>query len=309
LRESRKLRSTVSRPAGFTGSFKSIGLSVVLLLTGCGVSRTRVVPIEELPFPSLEASRGELIQNLEEISRSVSTLTAAVNFTASAGMLTRGEETVYRETRGFLVVERPSRIRMRGEAPLALVTVFDMVSNGERFQLNVPGQNRVFVGDTSTRATAENAILNLRPQHIMDALFVDVAQYVDSSNVLPVFYEAVDGRRSFYVFEFVDSAGDAPQVIEKLWIDRRDLRVSRKQSFGLEGVLETDVAYDLYQDVDGISFPHRILIERPAEDYSLEINFDSTQLNTPIEEGAFVIEVPRGAELIEISDAEPDQLD
>ena len=282
---------------------------MILLLTGCGVSRTRVVPIEELPFPSLDASRKELIQNLEEISRSVSTLTASVSFTVSAGILTRGEETVYRETRGFLVVERPARIRMRGEAPLSLVTVFDMVSDGENFQLNVPVQNRVFVGDTSTRATAENAILNLRPQHIMDALFVDVTRHVNSSSVLQVFYEAADGRRSFYVFEFVDNAGDKPQVIEKLWIDRRDLRVSRKQSFGPEGVRETDVSYDLYQDVEGISFPQRILIERPVEDYSLEINFGGTQLNTPIEESAFMIEIPPGAELIEISDTEPDQLD
>ena len=273
------------------------------------MSRTRVVPIAELPFPALNASRGELIRNLEEMSRAISTLMAAVSFTASAGVLTRGEETVYRETRGFLVVERPSHIRMRGEAPLALVTVFDMVSDGETFQLNVPIQNRVFVGDTSSRATADNAILNLRPQHIMDALFVDVDQYVDSTNVLPVFYEAVDGRRSFYVFEFVDSAGDEPHVIEKLWIDRRDLRVSRKESFGPQGTRETDVSYDLYREVEGISFPGRILIERPSEDYSLEISFDSTQLNMPIEESAFVVPVPPGAELIEINDDEPDQLD
>ncbi len=303
------MKGSYSRPSRYRGLFRSIGLSVVLLLPGCGVSRTRVVPTEELPFPSLDASRGDLIRDLQENSSAVRTLTAAVRFTASAGVLTRGEETVYRETRGFLVVERPARIRMRGEAPLALVTVFDMVSDGEEFQLNVPVQNRVFVGDTSARVTAENAILNLRPQHIMDALFVDVDQYVDSANVLPIFYEEVDGRRSFYIFEFVDSAGEAPQVIEKLWIDRRDLRVSRKQSFGPEGVRETDVSYDLYEAVEGITFPRRILIERPNEDYSLEINFDSTQLNTPVEESAFMIEVPPGAELIEISDGEPDQLD
>ena len=307
--ESRQLKGSDFNSGRYTGLFMSIGLSGILMLTGCGVSRTRVVPVEELPFPSLEASRGELIRILEEISRSVRTLTAAVSFTASAGALTLGEETVYRETRGFLVVERPSRIRMRGEAPLALVTVFDMVSDGEAFQLNVPVQNRVFVGDTSTRVTTDNAILNLRPQHIMDALFVDIDQYVDSPSVLPVFYEAVDGRRSFYIFEFVDSAGDEPQVIEKLWIDRRDLRVSRKQIFGPAGVRETDVSYDLYQDLEGMSFPERILIERPIEDYSLEINFDTTQLNTPIEESAFVIAVPQNAELIEISEAEPDQLD
>jgi outer membrane lipoprotein-sorting protein len=292
-----------------TGLPRSIGLIVVLLLSGCGVSRTRVVPIAELPFPALNSSRGELIRNLEEMSSAISTLTAAVSFTASAGILTRGEQTVYRETRGFLVVERPSRIRMWGEAPLALVTVFDMVSDGETFQLNVPVQNRVFVGDTSTLATADNAILNLRPQHIMDALFVDVVQYVDSANVLPIFYEEADGRRSFYVFEFVDSTGEELQVIEKLWIDRRDLKVVRKQSFGPDGVRETDVSYDLYQEIQGISFPQKIVIERPSEDYSLEINFDSTQLNMTIEETAFMVPVPPGAELIEIDAEESDQFD
>lgn len=303
------MKGSFFKCSGYTGLSRSIGLIVVLLLSGCGVSRTRVVPIAELPFPALDSSRGELIRNLEEMSSAISTLTAAVSFTASAGVLTRGEETVYRETRGFLVVERPSRIRMRGEAPLALVTVFDMVSDGETFQLNVPVQNRVFVGDTSTRATADNAILNLRPQHIMDALFVDVVQYVDSANVLPIFYEEVDGRRSFYVFEFVDSAGEEPQVIEKLWIDRRDLKVVRKQSFGPDGVRETDVSYDLYQEVQGISFPQQIVIERPSEDYSLEINFDSTQLNMTIEETSFMIPVPPGAELIEIDAEESDQVD
>ena len=81
-----------------------------------------------------------------------------------------------------------------------------MWSDGETFQVNVPIQNRVFIGDTSGTTRAENVILNLRPQHIMDSLFVDIDPFVDSSSVLPIFYEEVDGRRSFYVFEFIDSA-------------------------------------------------------------------------------------------------------
>ena len=285
-------------------------LALVLTVgSGCGVSRTRVVPAEELPFPSLVASREELLVGLRATSSSVATLTAAVDMTASAGALTRGEETIYRETRGFLVVERPSRIRMRGEAPLALVTVFDMVSDGETFQVSVPVQNKVVIGDTTSTATAENAILNLRPHHIMEALFVDVNAYIDSPNVLSVFYESVDGRRSFYVFEFVDTADRSPRLVEKLWIDRRDLKVSRKQIFSGEGAIQTDVTYGRYQDVAGIGFPHIILIERPVEDYSLELTFNRVEVNTEIEGSAFLFSTPSGAELIDVRRPVSDQLD
>ena len=284
-------------------------LLLLPLWAGCGVSRTRVLAVEELPFPALVESREELLGGLEVESQAVATLRATVNLTASAGALTSGEETIYRETRGFLVVERPGRIRMRGEAPLALVTVFDMVSDGEDFQLSVPVQNKVVVGDTRATTQAKNAILNLRPQHIMDALFVDVNDFVDSAGVLPIFYEAVDGRRRFYIFEFVDSTGPFPRVLEKLWIDRRDLRVSRKQSFGEEGAVETDVFYDNYQDVDGISFPYMIFIERPIEDYSLRINFVQTEFNAEIDESAFLLEPPPGAELIDIRESGSGQLD
>ncbi len=287
----------------------SFGLGLILLLAGCGVSQTRVIPVEELPFPVLDASRSELIEGLEEISRSISTLRATVNITATVGALTTGEETTYRETQGFIVVERPSRIRMRGVAPLALVTVFDMWSDGETFQVNVPIQNRVFIGDTSGTTQAENAILNLRPQHIMDSLFVDIDPFVDSSNVLPVLYEEVDGRRSFYVFEFIDSGREDPEVLERIWIDRRDLRVSRKQVFGAKGIRETDVSYEFYQELEGAIFPRRIMIERPVEDYSLEINFESTELNVALDESVFMRSAPAGSELVDLDEPESDQLD
>jgi outer membrane lipoprotein-sorting protein len=308
-------RSDRARTLPFGGGSRS-GLTVVCWLIvlssfvpSCGVSRTRVVPAEELRFPSMVATRGDLLEELEQASNAVRTLTATVNLTASAGALTTGQETIYRETRGFLVVERPSRIRMRGEAPLALVTVFDMVSDGETFQVSVPVQNKVVVGDTKATTVSENAILNLRPQHIMDALFVDVNAYVNSASVLPIFYEAVDGQRSFYIFEFVGSDGREPRVLEKLWIDRRDLRVSRKQIFGNAGVVETDVAYGLYEEIEGISFPHNILIERPVEDYSLTIEFNRAELNSEIEASAFLFSAPPGAELIDMRQTASDQLD
>ena len=100
-----------------------------------------------------------------------------------------------------------------------------------------------------------------------------------------------------------------PGILERIWIDRRDLRVSRKQVFGAEGIRETDVSYEFYQDLEGATFPRRIMIERPIEDYSLEINFESTELNVALDESVFMRSAPAGSELVDLDEPESDQLD
>ena len=278
----------------------ALALTLLTLAAGCSTSIRQVVPPNEQPFPAEAASRSELVGRLEALSRSVRTLSAEITLTLSGGGVTTGVLTSYRETDGRLVVERPSDIRLRGQAPLALFTAFDMVADGERFRVSVPSEGKLYFGDTGTRADAENAILNLRPQHIMDALFVDVDEYFDSSNVLAVLSESRVGRIRFYIFEFIDDSGVVPRLLEKVWIDRRDLRVSRKQVFGEEGVVETDASYSLFRDVDGISFPQLITIERPVEDYDVRISFQNTQLNLEHGEEAFVLIEPPGVERVDL---------
>ena len=300
---------TLSHPGSVRWALWVLALLLLPLSIGCSVSVRQVVPPDQQSFPALTASRPELLEALDEVSRAVRTLSATVTLRLSGGGVTTGVLTSYRETDGRLVVRRPSHIRMRGQAPLALFTAFDMVSDGERFRVSVPSENKLFHGDTRTATKAENPILNLRPQHIMDALFVDVDEHLDSPSVLPIFSEASVDRRSFYIFEFVDGSGAVPVLLEKIWIDRRDLRVSRKQLFGEEGVIETDVSYSLYEDMDGIAFPKEIEIQRPVEDYTVRINIQSVQLNLELEEAAFVLITPRRAELIDLNETESSQLD
>lgn len=293
-----------------SGALKRPCLPITLLLTawlsGCGVARQTVVPLDQLPFPAKAVSRSELLDNLSANSQSIDTLTATIRLEASGGVLTTGTLTSYRETRGFLIVERPSHIRMKGEAPLALATVFDMVSDGEVFRVSVPLQNTFIVGATDTVGTSDNAILNLRPQHVLDALFVDVRGYLSNPQILSVMEESFEGRRSFYVFSFVDSKTSVPRLIEKVWIDRRNLTISRKQMFGVLGAVETDVTYSSYKAFNGVPFPQHIFIRRPVEDYSLRIEFLKTALNGVLPDNPFFLPAPIGSDLIRVGDAKSD---
>lgn len=275
---------------------------VVLLLgqVGCiSVSRRRVVPAAERPLPAKTVSRADLLMGLEEKSKQIRTLQATVALDASGGALTTGVLTEYRQTKGFVVVDRPSHIRIKAQAPLALATVFDMVSDGKQYRVSIPIKNKFIVGNANTPGKEKNPILNLRPQHIVNALFVDVMPYVENSKVRSILEEAVEGRQSYYIFSFINIAEDTAQLIEKLWIDRGNLEVTRKQIFGVDGKVDTDVQYSEYQLQGDVSFPSVILIQRPTDDYSLKMTFQKTSVNEKLAVDAFILEQPPGAELVQ----------
>ena len=274
-----------------------VGL-LLFVQAGC-ISTKRVVPAEQRPLPARTVSRTDLLNGLQERSRQIQTLQATVTLDASGGAMTTGVLTEYRQTKGYVLVERPSHIRIKAQAPLALATVFDMVSDGKQYRVSIPIKNKFIVGNANVPGKEKNPILNLRPQHIVNALFVDVDPYLESSEVRSTIEEAVEGRRSYYIFSFINIAERAAQLVEKLWIDRSDLRVTRKQMFGKDGKVDTDVQYTGYQLQGDVAFPSTILIQRPTDDYALKMTFQKTSVNEKLAADAFNLEQPEGAELVQ----------
>jgi outer membrane lipoprotein-sorting protein len=279
----------------------TLRIIIALLLlgqVGC-IATKRVVPADQRPLPAKTVSRSDLLTGLEEKSKQIRTLQATVALDASGGGMTTGVLTEYRQTKGFVIVDRPSHIRVKAQAPLALATVFDMVSDGKQYRVSIPIKNKFIVGNANTPGKEKNPILNLRPQHIVNALFVDIVPYMANSQVRSTLEEAVDGRHSYYVFSFINIAEDNAQLIEKLWIDRTSLEVTRKQIFGTDGKVDTDVQYSGYERQGDVAFPSVILIQRPTDDYSLKMTFQKTSVNEKLATDAFTLEQPQGAELVQ----------
>ena len=243
-----------------------------------------------------------MLTGLEEKSKQIRTLQATVALDASGGAMTTGVLTEYRQTKGFVIVDRPSHIRIKAQAPLALATVFDMVSDGKQYRVSIPLKNKFIVGNANTAGKEKNPILNLRPQHIVNALFVDIVPYLANSQVRSTLEEAVDGRHSYYVFSFINIGENTAQLMEKLWIDRTNLEVTRKQIFGTDGKVDTDVQYSGYELQGDVAFPSVILIQRPTDDYSLKMTFQKTSVNERLAADSFNLEQPQGAELVQQAD-------
>jgi len=278
-----------------------IVLILLLLFPASCISRKRVLSEEQRLLPTKTATRSELVQELEARSNSIQTLQGTVSLDLSGGGAKSGVLTEYHQTTGYVVVDRPKQIRFKVVAPIVLSTIADMVSDGRQYRVSIPVKNQFLVGDVNAPANSKTALANLRPQHLLDGLFIDVRPYLNKAQVKSVLEEAVQGRRSYYVFSFINIGGSEAQLMEKLWIDRTDMQVSRKQVFAKEGRLETDVEYLDYQSEGAESFPQTVVIQRPLEEYTLKMTFQKAAFNQKLGEDTFNLERPEGSELVRLT--------
>ena len=278
-----------------------IVLILLLLFPASCISRKRVLPEEQRLLPAKTATRAELVQDLEAKSNSIQTLQGTVSLDLSGGGAKSGVLTEYHQTTGYVVVDRPKQIRFKVVAPIILSTIVDMVSDGRQYRVSIPVKNQFLVGEVNAPANSKTALANLRPQHLLDGLFIDVRPYLNKAQVKSVLEEAVQGRRSYYVFSFINIGGSEAQLMEKLWIDRTDMQISRKQVFAKEGRLETDVEYLDYQSEGAESFPQTVVIQRPLEEYTVKMTFLKAAFNQKLADDTFNLERPDGSELVRLT--------
>jgi hypothetical protein len=62
----------------------------------------------------------------------------------------------------------------------------------------------------------------------------------------------------------------------------------------------TDARYAEYKDYGGFSFPSRIEIFRPQEEYDITLNILKLDINVPLREEQFVLEQPAGAQVVHL---------
>ena len=280
-------------------------LAALLAQAGCNLASRKVqIPPDQRLLPAKSATKADLFQDLEEKSREIQTFRANMTLDVSGGGSQSGVLTEYRQTSGVLLVERPHKIRIRVYAPVVLSTIADMVSDGRQYRLSIPIKNQWSEGDVNVRINSKNPIANLRPQHFLDGLFVDITPYLNNPQVKYSFNLQTENRHSYYVFTFMNVSGEGPEVrtLEKLWIDRSEnLEVTRKQIFGSDGNIETDVEYSNYQKEGNVRFPQMVVIHRPVEDYTLKLAFQKTTINEKLPDSTFYLERPEGSELVQIA--------
>ncbi len=269
------------------------------------IKTTRDVKKEEIHV-QMEASEDQLVARYDMQARAVQTLLATVDLVPSTGSTYSGVIEEYHDVPGFILAKRPATVRVIGQAPVVAKNIFDMVSDGETFRIYIPSKNTFLVGSTSLVRASKKPIENLRPQHVVDALFWP--ELPAGTHVLFEQFDA-DPNRYYILTLLREAAGDKLEIARKIWFDRVDLRVSRVQLYGAAGRLDSDMAYSDWQPIVAGSapttagnYPRDIRIWRPQDDYKLEIRILKLTVNEQITADRFELTQPPGTELVRVAE-------
>ena len=288
----------------------TVWLTLAALACGCGghggVTKTTTIPPAMRPV-YLEATPEELLERYNALARNLESLNATVELKPVAGSAYSGVINEYHEVKAFLLASRPYNLRMIGQVPVVGKTVFDMASDGRDFEVSIPPKNKFLVGPVTLNRQSAKPIENLRPQHLVDAvLWPEVRK---EEVVLPE--EFNDESARYYVLTVL-RGGYQSEILRKIWFDRADLHVARLQSYGPKGALLSDTRYGNWQPLDKSSFavkeyPRSIRIDRPRDEYRLDMTVTKVSLNESLTSERFTLEAPQGAEVVHLADSAEDK--
>src|SRR6266700_6426485 len=215
---------------------------------GCGSRNGVKGHIELTPSQrsvAKDATREELFEAYNLIARSTKTLNATVELKPTAGSKYSGVIDEYHEVKAFLLAERPSEIRVIGQAPVIGKTVFDMASDGETFRVSIPTKNKFLVGSVANERNSSKPIENLRPQHLLDALLWPPIRKEEAVTMT----EFNNEKGRYYVLTVL-RGGYQLEVLREVWFDRANLQVARIQTFGPRGILLSDASFSDWEPVN-----------------------------------------------------------
>lgn len=266
------------------------------------------------PVPLQTATRDDLIARFNRQAEAVTSLNATVTMTLTAGSTYSGVIKQYHQVNGFILAEKPAKIRVIGQAPVVGTNIFDMESDGQTFNVFIPSQNKFLTGPADLERPSAKPIENLRPQHLTSAIF-----WQPISGSAPVLMEnASEAGGEYYVLTVVRIAGrsgDAPseanartdwEIARKIWFDRTNLRVSRLQTYDAGGKIASDIRYTGWDAFDSVNYPRQIGLSRPSNDYALQIGITKATFNEQLPDDRFVLRKPPGAELVNVGESSPE---
>ena len=280
---------------------------VILALSGC-LFRSHKVESRISKAPLKQATEAELLNRINSEAAKIKTLNATVDISTSVGGWTKGKITQYQKISGYILVRKPQMLRMIGLLPIVRNRAFDMVSNGQTFQLSIPPKNRFIVGrnDIVTHNTNQ-PLENLRPQHILDALLV---HEIDSSNEIAVLensYETVTDPKTKkqvqqpnYVISVIHRDDAGWYLSRKIFFSRTDLEPNEQIVYDRNGYPASEVHYGKFADHEGIDFPGEIDIWRPQEEYAIDLTVQKLSINQSLTEEQFSLQQPAGAQVVHL---------
>jgi hypothetical protein len=195
------LNNIAGSPAATIRLAITLALAIILpVATACHIVH-KPVEVEKLLTPLSQADTAQLIRVVNNVS-SVRSIHGKVDIQfEDTSFATSGIAEKYRTADGSITLQRPAKVYLVVQGPLAIGDVAQMTSDGEHFRIAIlkgdekyhrfvrgtnnavypkldadgtpnPAANPGKQGKPTSEAQAVSALSNLRPQHLTDALLI-----------------------------------------------------------------------------------------------------------------------------------------
>ncbi len=268
--------------------------------SGCGFLWVKEHVKKLAPHPPmLSATTPQLLAILQKEADAVKTLNARVELRVASGGPKSGVVTKYREVTAYLLVSKPNDIRLRGQFSILGLTIFDMASMGNQFELSIPELNKFYVGlNNVIPPKVKNPLERLRPQVILESLLINPVQ--GEQRVAPM-NDRAESAAEYQLLVVQPKQAEVDQLVRRVIFSRYNLLPLEQIIYDSQGNPATQVTYSRYRRTQGVWLPWQILIVRPVEEYSIRLKISHLTLNQPLSPNSFMLQQPAGSKLIRLS--------
>ena len=270
-------------------------------LTGC-LTHIRTVPKTHPAEVVMNATLDQLLSQVETRFNQIQSFTATVEILASEGGSRQGQVIQHPSFSGYIFLRKPEDLRVLLRVPVLGSQGLDMVSDGKNWKLWIPPQHRAMVGTSEAADPAQHGLESLRPKVIFDSLQVrglapdQIVVLTQDTRVLP---DPKDKKEMIEEPDYDLSILEPPQgqtahTLRVIHIGRSNLLPYQQDIYDRFGNVVTQAFYSDYQMFGDISFPMKIEIKRPQDQYGLAITITKLTLNQKLEDDQFELKFPEG---------------
>jgi len=275
-------------------------LAMTPALTGCLVHRHSVLKTR-LPDLIYNSTLDQLLKQVDDRNAAIHSMTLYVRMSTSTGGSLQGEVKESISFSGWIVVGKPEQINVLLTVPILGSRALDMVSDGKTFKMLIPPKNCAIIGSDVVTNSSQKGLYSLRPAVILDSLLIhglqpdQVVSMTQDSRIV----ENPKKKKDFieepgYNLEFFSQPeGQAAHALRVIQISRVDLLPFRQDIYDADGKVATQAFYSNYQKFGDVTFPTKIVIQRPLDELGLTITITKgTSFNQALLEDQFKLDIP-----------------
>ncbi|HUA91955.1 MAG TPA: hypothetical protein VL991_05275 [Terracidiphilus sp.] len=293
MRSSRRLASAAS-------------LALPLALAGCSLfPTTRKLPVPKAPAVVQTVTPKELVGKLDDSWKALQTLSVQCEIHLRVVKSTQDLAKDYPNIPGFLLLRKPDSLRVLGQVPVLHTWMFDMVSDGKNFTLNIPPEKLAYKGADDAKGTSPNPMLNLRPEFFFDAIAVRGLEPDEFYSVMADSETIEDPSKKHllitpeYVLSVMHPRSESHQFAPTrvITFHRDDLLPYQQDIYDSDGNLVTITLYSGYRDFGGVTYPSLIDIKRPIEGIEITLTPTKVSQNLTLPDDQFQLKLQPGTKV------------